>query len=66
MLVNLPPGEHEVRFNYGMTWVGWTGAGISVLSLVAMVITGLKLKRLEGILEGVGRQVKKNIESISY
>lgn len=52
ILVNLPPGQHTVSFKYGMTWVGWAGIGLSVLSLAVLVIISLKLKKVVDWLSG--------------
>ncbi len=32
--IELPAGKHKVSFHYGMTWVGWLGIGLSLLSLL--------------------------------
>jgi len=36
--MDLPPGQHEVSFQYGMTWVGWLGIALSVFSLIILVL----------------------------
>lgn len=57
LMVNLPPGNHRVTFEYGMTWVGRTGVVLSLISLILVLLVGLNLTKLNKLLKNAGKDL---------
>jgi len=64
ILLDLPAGEHQVSMHYGMTWVGWLGIGLSVLSLLFVVFIYCKFDYIDKFFNYLQSRMKKTIESI--
>lgn len=64
ILVDLPAGEHQVSFHYGMTWVGWLGIGVSVLSLLFVVFICCKFDYIDKFFCYLQSGMKKAAKSI--
>jgi len=65
LLVNLPAGRHTVTFKYGMTWVGWTGIGLSALSALIAAVICINMKKLEARLNRTGDFFRRVVEAIA-
>lgn len=57
LLVKLPPGKHQVSFKYGMTWVGLTGVGLSIISFLMMIIIAFRLEQLRDLINNIWKAV---------
>ncbi|MDH7478700.1 MAG: 6-pyruvoyl-tetrahydropterin synthase-related protein [Syntrophomonadaceae bacterium] len=64
ILVDLPAGEHTVNFKYGMTWVGWLGIGLSLLTALITVIIYFNFERLNNFLDRAVLKARQAVESI--
>jgi len=64
ILIDLPAGKHTVSFHYGMTWVGWLGIGLSVLSLLLVLFIYCKFNYIDKFFNNLQSRIKKTIESI--
>ena len=55
----LPAGEHTVVLRYGITWVGWLGWGMTLLTALSVVLIALRwnwvLVSLDRVLARLGR-----------
>lgn len=57
LLVKLPAGKHQVSFKYGMTWVGLTGVGLSIISFLMMIIIAFRLEQLRDLINNIWKAV---------
>ncbi|MEN6351464.1 MAG: 6-pyruvoyl-tetrahydropterin synthase-related protein [Syntrophomonas sp.] len=61
ILTKLPAGKHQVSFKYGMTWVGRTGVGLSIISFILMLIVAFKLEQLGSLIRDTGQALLTKI-----
>lgn len=59
--IKLPAGQHRVSFHYGMTWVGWLGIGLSLLSLLMLIAIYYYFDKIERISALMKNGIKKFI-----
>ncbi|MDD3268860.1 MAG: 6-pyruvoyl-tetrahydropterin synthase-related protein [Syntrophomonadaceae bacterium] len=65
ILLDLPAGEHQVSMHYGMTWVGWLGIGLSLLSLLLIILYYIYFDSLNKFFDLLKKKSRQSIMAIS-
>ncbi len=65
MLVKLPAGKHSVSFHYGMTWVGWLGIALSILSMIILILIILGTNKIEIWMNKIGNTLNDSLANIT-
>lgn len=65
ILINLPAGKHQVDFEYRMTWVGWLGLVISILTSLLVIFISLKMNAIEHMLKMVRSSFIKGLAKVT-
>jgi hypothetical protein len=65
MLVDLPPGTHQVYFKYKMTIVGWAGITLSIITMIIVIFFCLRMERMGQFINRYIARANKFIEHLT-